>query len=305
MTRLTAATTEAATGFIWLTGRVLDQRRMANLNGGGDRDGVLAALEAYRTGDGGYAFGLEPDIKGPEPQPLTVMTALRILDEVGVAPGAPEIAWLGRHRADDGGFPALLESIAGYPRPPWIEPPTGIAGGLLPTGRIAGLMHKHRASAPWLDAATGFCWTAIEELEATHPYEVESALVFLDNAPDRPRALKAAARLGEMVRQQGLVMLDPAHPERFSPAPGYAEGEFHYAYDFAPTPQSLGAQWFSADETATALDHLARSQQGDGGWQISWRRWAPTTESEARPGVTIEKLHILRAWDSASLGDRQ
>jgi hypothetical protein len=47
-----------------------------------------------------------------------------------------------------------------------------------------------------------------------------------------------------------------------------------------------------------SLQHLAASQQDDGGWQINWRRWAPTSESEARPGLTIEKLQILRAWNA-------
>jgi hypothetical protein len=302
MTRLTQAMTQAAVRFVWLTGRVLDQRRLAYFTGGGDRDGVLGALAAYRTPDGAYAFGLEPDIKGPEAQPLTAMTAMRILDEVGAEPAAfaGVAAWLGRFAAADGGFPALLESIAKYPRPPWIEPPDEISGGLLPTGRITGLMHRNAVTAPWLDAATEFCWTALDGLTATHPYEVESALAFLDNAPDRARAATAAQRLGALVRDQGLVMLDPAHPERFTTPPGYADDEFHYAYDFAPTPGSLAAQWFSADELAVALDHLAAAQEADGGWQIGWRRWGPTTESEARPGITIERLRTLRAWDLAS-----
>src|SRR6478735_5558945 len=78
MTRLTDAMTQAAIRFVWLTGRVLDQRRLAYFTGDGDRDGVLGALAAYGTTDGAYAFGLEPDIKGPEAQPLTAMTAMRI-----------------------------------------------------------------------------------------------------------------------------------------------------------------------------------------------------------------------------------
>ncbi len=299
MTRLTDAMTAAAVRFVWLTGRVLDQRRLAYFTGDGDREGVLAALGAYRTSDGAYAFGLEPAIKGPEAQPLTAMTAMRVLDEVGADPArfGAVAAWLGGFQAPDGGLPALLASIGNDPRPPWIEPPTDLSGGLLPTGRVAGLMHKNAITAPWLDAATEFCWAAIDGLTATHPYEVESAVAFLDHAPDRDRAEAAARRLGGLARDQGLVMLEPAHPERYPTPPGYADDEFHYAYDFAPTPRSVAAQWFSADEMSVALDHLAAAQEDDGGWQISWRRWGPTTESEARPGMTIERLHTLRAWD--------
>jgi hypothetical protein len=292
-----------AADFVWLTGRVLDQRRLAYLTGDSDRDGVLAALAGYATPDGGYAFALEPDIKGPASQPLTVMTALTVLDEVDALDAdraGPACAWLGRHIVPDGGLPPLLDTIRAYPRPPWIEPPPRSAGALLPTARIVGLLLKRGLSAPWLDAATAFCWAAVEGLTETHPYEVHSAVVFLDHAPDRDRATKAADRLGQLVRDQGLVLLDPAHPERGRTAPGYAEDEFHYAYNFARSPDSVAARWFTQSEMDTALDQLAAGQRDDGGWQITWRRWAPTTESDARPGVTIEALHALRAWDDAA-----
>jgi hypothetical protein len=297
MTRLTPALTGRAATFIWLTGRVLDQRRMVHFQSG-DAHGMKSALDAYAS-EGAYAFGVEPDIRGPRPQPLTVMTALAILDEAGGDEERMTRAadWLGRHVAGDGGLPAFLPDLRDYPRPPWVEPPDAIEGGLLPTGRIAGLLHKHGIAPDWLGRATDFCWAAIDALEATHPYEVHSAIAFLDGVPDRDRAVEAAARLGRLVRDQGLAMLDPAHPERFTTAPGYADDEFHYAYDYAHSPESVAAQWFSADEMAVALDRLAAGQQDDGGWQITWRRWAPTTESEARPGYTIERLRILRAWD--------
>jgi hypothetical protein len=294
---------ERAADFVWLTGRVLDQRRLAHLTGDAGAAGVLAALDGYAVGDGGHAFGLEPDIRGPLPQPLAAMTALRLLDEVDALDAdraAPTCRWLGGHVTPDGGIPAILDSIRAYPRPPWLEPPDRPAGGLLPTARIAGLLFKHGITPPWLAAAAEFCWDAIERLETSHPYEVESAVAFLDHAADRGRAVKAAARLGDLVRDQRLVLLDPANPEGIRPAPGYIEGEFHYAYDYAPSPDTLAARWFSADEIATGLDHLAATQQDDGGWQINWRRWAPTTEFAARPGVTVEKLRILRAWDAAT-----
>jgi hypothetical protein len=142
----------------------------------------------------------------------------------------------------------------------------------------------------------------LDNLTSSHPYEVQSAVVFLDHASDRERAARIAARLGELVRDQRLVLLDPTHPERGRPAPGYAEAEFHYACDFAASPASLAARWFTEKELATSLDHLVSSQQEDGGWQINWRLWAPTTESEARPGRTIERLHILRAWEGLPVG---
>ncbi|WP_328470902.1 hypothetical protein OHA21_05775 [Actinoplanes sp. NBC_00393] len=55
---------DAARRRLRLVDRVLDPRRLAYLSGGGDRDGVLAALAGYATPDGGNAFALEPDVKG-------------------------------------------------------------------------------------------------------------------------------------------------------------------------------------------------------------------------------------------------
>ena len=74
---------DAAEHFIWLTARVIDQRRFAYLFGDGTADGVLAALDAYRNPDGGYGWALEPDGRGPVSQPIHVLTALEILDEIG------------------------------------------------------------------------------------------------------------------------------------------------------------------------------------------------------------------------------
>lgn len=301
MNRLNPDMMRRATAFVWLTGRVLDQRRLAHFTGEGDANGVLRALDAYTTSDGGHAFAVEPDIRGPLPQPLSAMTALRVLDEVDALDAdraAPICAWLGGHVTADGGLPAVLETVLAYPRPPWIVPPDPLAGGLLPTGRIAGLLLKHGVDAPWLADAVAFCWAAIEGLTTSHPYEVESAVAFLDHTPDRSRAAKAAARLGELVRDESLVLLTPSRPETARPAPGYAEGEYHYAYDVAPTPRSVAAAWFSEAEMAAALDHLAAAQQEDGGWPILWRQWSPTTAFEARPAVTVESLRVLRAWQS-------
>ena len=49
-------------------GRVLDRRRLELLEGG-DPAAVLAALDGYRNPDGGYGWGLEPDLRAQESQP--------------------------------------------------------------------------------------------------------------------------------------------------------------------------------------------------------------------------------------------
>lgn len=151
----------------------------------------------------------------------------------------------------------------------------------------------------WLFRATDFCWTAVEGLEKSHPYEIEAAVAFLDGVPDRSRAEAAADRLGRLVREQGLAVLDPDRLEEYPPAPGYAAGERHFPYDYARTPQSLARRWFTDEEMARSLEHLASEQREDGGWPVNWRQWAPGTALEARPIVTIEALRTLRAHGRA------
>src|SRR5690606_3186666 len=139
MARIDDTVIARAARFIWTTGGVLDQHRMALFAGTGSREAALAALAAHRTGDGGYAFALEPDVKGPEPHPLTAMTALEILDEIGAldqATAGPVCDWLARHTAPDGGVPDLLPAIEAYPRPPWVAASPQDRGGLLTTARI-------------------------------------------------------------------------------------------------------------------------------------------------------------------------
>lgn len=303
MARITDTMIERAAEFIWLTGSVLDQHRMALIATGRGREGARRALQAHRTGEGGYAYALEPDVKGPEPQPLSAMVALEILDEIDALDqesGASVCDWLERRTADDGGVPDLLTTIESYPRPPWVAAPPQNAGGLLTTARVTGLLLKHRIEHPWIERATAFCRQSIHGLRTTHPYEVFSVNAFLDHDPDRGFAHAAAKRLGELVRDTGLVLSDPANPEGLSTPPGYAEHEFHFACDFARSPRSLAAAWFTEEEMRASLDRLAAEQREDGGWPIHYRRWNPAIEQQARPGFTLAALRTLRAWDQAA-----
>lgn len=285
--------------FIWLTARVLEQRLFAHHFLGGGAEPVETALAAYRNADGGYGHALEPDLRGPVSQPLHTAHALGVLDRLGRCDGRhveSVCRYLTAISTPDGALPALHPAQRGYPAAPWIPVVDDPPSSLLTTGPVVGVLHRNDAWHAWLFRATEYCWSAVESLDETHPYEVEAALAFLDAAPDRPRAAAAAHRLGTLVRDRELVLLDPERAAQVPVAPGYAPGEHHFAYDYASTPGSLARDWFTDAELERALDHLAASQQEDGGWPITWRRWAPGTELEARPMVTLRALLTLRAY---------
>ena len=71
----------AAVTFLTTHGRILERRRMQLLLGEGTAEDVLAALDAYRTADGGYGWGLEPDLRSTTSQPVAAMHALEVLAE--------------------------------------------------------------------------------------------------------------------------------------------------------------------------------------------------------------------------------
>ncbi|MEU3499625.1 hypothetical protein ABZ726_02245 [Streptomyces hundungensis] len=288
--------------FIWLTARVLEQRRFAYHFLGRGADAVEAALCAYEGDDGGYGHALEPDLRGPVSQPLHTAHALRVLDSVGRL-GGQRVERVCRYLTEvstkDGALPALHPSQRGYPAAPFVPVVDDPPSALLTTGPVVGLLHRNQVWHAWLFRATDFCWAAVDALETSHPYEVQAAVAFLNGVPDRARAQAAADRLGRLVREQGLAVLDPARLDDCPVAEGYAPGEQHFPHDYAPAPESAARRWFTDEEMGRSLDHLEAEQREDGGWPIRWRAWAPGTALECRPMVTIEALRTLRAYGRA------
>jgi hypothetical protein len=273
--------------FVWLTARVLEQRRFAYHFLDGGADPVETALTAYRNEDGGYGHALEPELRGPVSQPAHAAHALRVLDEIGRCGGqrAERLCrYLTSASTPDGALPAAClppETTAAL-----LEP----AGDLLATGPVVGVLHRNGVWHAWLFRATDFCWAAVEALEHPDPQLVQAAVAFLDGVPDRPRAQAAAERLGRLVRRQRLAVLEP---ER---TPDEHHRHYYYAYDFARSPDSLARRWFTSAEMDRALDFLAAAQAPDGGWPARSHSWTPTAHLERRPVRTIEALLTLRAY---------
>ena len=182
---------------------------------------MKAALEPYKTADGGYGYALEPDGRGPTSQPPHIWTALEALDDVGSTdPRVPD--HLETITAPDGGVPVATPDMRAVAAAPWWA--IGEEGTLLATALLFAPLSKHVAH-PWLGRAEAFLWDAVDAIEKTHPYEVEAAITFLDAASDRPRARggggaprRARARAG---------------PRRRSSPRATRVGEIHHPHDFA------------------------------------------------------------------------
>jgi hypothetical protein len=279
---------DAAAGFVWRTGRLLDRHRFVHLFLDGDREPVLAALAAYQNPDGGFGNALEPDLRGPDSQTEPVEVAFWVLDEVD-AMDDPMVAracdWLVTASTAEGGVPFVLPSALEYPRAPWWQTEPDPPAGLVPTAAIAGLLHRHRVAHPWLEGAIAFTWGAVDRMAETDAYEVRSVLPFLDHVPDRERAQAAFRRVGDLALEQGLVALDPA-----------ATGDVHRPLDFAPTPETMARRLFRDEVIEAHLDALVTGQQPDGGWTVGWPAWTEAAGLEWRAWATVRNLGILRAY---------
>jgi hypothetical protein len=291
---------QAAERFMLSSARLLDRLRFAYHFQDGPAEAVVDALRPYQNPDGGFGHALEPDGRGAGSQPAHVHHALQVLDDVGRL-GGPivqrAVDYLVSVTTDRGGVPVALPTLNEAPRAPWWNvdgdaPPAS----LLPTAGIVGLLLANRFEHPWLDRATAFCWEAIEALQETHPYEINFCVTFLDRAPDRARAERLAGRLGELVRDRHLVLLDPDVPGDVTIPPGYAPGERQTPIDYATSPDSLARRWFSEREVERALETLTSAQEPDGGWRFNWREWNPATTLEWRGAVTVRALTILRNY---------
>jgi hypothetical protein len=275
----------AAAQFIAANARVLDRRRFERLFADGAAEAVRDAVAAYRTHDGGFGHGLEPDGRDPASQPAAIELALRTLDEAGawdenLVAGACD--WLQAHAPAEGGSVFVEPTIERWPHAPWWVAEPGRPASLVSTGQLAGTLHARGVTHPWLDRATELLWSRIGQLETAGPYDMRGVIRFLDHVPDRARAERALERVAPLLLD--AVTLDPDAP-----------GETHSPLDFAPLPGSLARSLFDEPVIRGHLDHLAAGQRDDGGWTFNWGAWSPAAELEWRGSITVDALATLHA----------
>jgi hypothetical protein len=280
--------------FLNRDGRLIERRLAASLFDGADPAGVVDAVLAYRNPDGGFGHGLEPDKRCPDSLPIDVESALDILLAAKSARGGDALdlsavvssacAWLASVAQPDGSMPLAFPVMEPYPRAEhwsdWTYTPA-----LNPTAGLAGRLHRLGAAGPWLDQATEWCWGRLDAGFDEDAHALAEVLVFLANVPDRDRADSAAEGVGAWLAGAQWYRADPSDPE-------YGVTPLH----LARTPDS---PWRSLFDDATIdghLDRLARDQQLDGGWAITWEPPGVAATLEWRGIETLRALRTLRAY---------
>jgi hypothetical protein len=291
----------AAHAFMATHARLLDRRRFALLSGDGDGDGgdgdraaVLAALEAYRNADGGYGWGLEPDLRSDESQPGAAGHAFETFAEV-----APMISsragalcdWLDIVTLQDGGLPFTLPVANAAGVAPWFVDGDRTASSLQITAFVLAAAHRAAvhdpvvAAHPWLRRATDYCLTSIEALdENPFAYVLAFSIRLLDEIHDRyPQAPALMKRLGAHVPADGRVAVT-----------GGAEGETLRPLDITPDPDRPARRLVDPEYVAADLERLTAGQRDDGGWTVDYLPISPAGAMEWRGYATVKAIQTLR-----------
>ena len=284
----------AAADFVAGSARLLDRRRFDVLFAGGSVEPLLAAVDGYRNPDGGYGWGLEPDLRSRTSQPGGALHAFEAFAAAAPAttPRAVELCdWLAGVTLPDGGLPfALPVPDPAACAPFWATADSG-RSSLQITAIVATAAYRVAAADPavaahpWLARATEFCRATLAAMDtAPHAMELAFAVRWLDAAAVRtPGVADLLDRIRSWVPADGVLHVD-----------GGADDEFMRPLDFAPTPGGP-ARSLLADGVAEAeLARLAAAQLPDGGWAVDFDSYSPAATLEWRGYRTVDALLLLR-----------
>jgi hypothetical protein len=284
----------AAADFMAGHARPLDRRRFGVVINGDSPEGALAALSAYRNPDGGYGWGLEPDLRSTTSQPGPALHAFEVFEDILPArtPVAIELCdWLASVSLPDGGLPFALPIEDGAGSAPfWVNAdPTvsslQITAVVLGGAQRVAAVDPAVASHDWLARATEYCLGTIAALEeAPEAMQLAFSVRLLDALGERhPRAEELLAKLGEHIPASGVV-----------PVTGGIEGEAMRPLDFAPFPDRPARNLFSPEVISADLDRLAGEQRDDGGWEVDFASYSPAAALEWRGHATVRAVTILK-----------
>ena len=274
--------------------RILDRRRFDLLWGDGDPAAAVAALDGYRNPDGGYGWGLEPDLRSPESQPGAAAHAFEVFEEIApvtVSQAAALCDWLASVSLPDGGLPFALPLTVPTASAPWWAGADRTASSLQITAVTAAAAHRVAAhdpavaGHPWLAGATGYCLAAIGALdERPHAYVLSFAVRFLDAVREaRPEAAALLAELGGHIPADGRVAVE-----------GGTEQEALRPLDFAPYPDRPARDLLAPEVVEADLDRLAGERRDDGGWTVDYAPISPAGALEWRGAATVRAVDVLR-----------
>lgn len=285
-----------ASAFMAAHARALDRRRFEVATSDSDtaRQAVIAGLDLYRNADGGYGWGLEPDLRAGESQPGGAQHALEAFADAGPATSphaAALLDWLGSVTLPDGGLPFALPISDPTACAPFWANADPAASSLQITAVVATQAYRSARwdatvrDHPWLETATRHCFDAIRRIDdVPAAYELSFALQLLDiTAEAHPDAGELLAHLGQFVPRDGTVAVA-----------GGAEGETLHLLDLSPEPDRPLRELLDPQAVSDDLDRLEQGQLEDGGWGVGFTSYSDAAALEWRGYCTVAAVTILR-----------
>ncbi len=284
---------DAASDFMTAHARTLDRRRLDLLLGKGDPEATLGALNAYRNPDGGYGWGLEPDLRAVESQPGAALHALEVFEElapVGTQQALALCDWLAQAALPNGALPFALPPANRTACAPFWADADPTVSSLHITAAVAAQAHRvglrdpNVAAHPWLGAATTYCLDAIARVrEAPHAIELMFIL----------RLLEAVHEVHPDVQHELSRVAAFLPPNATMHVGGGLEDEFLRPLDYSPRPDGALRRQLDPTVITADLDRLERLQQPDGGWVVDFSSYSPAAELEWRGYATVEAVSVL------------
>jgi hypothetical protein len=290
----------AAGTFLTTHGRVLDRRRFELLTGDGDPAAVLHAVDAYRNPDGGYGWGLEPDLRDVTSQPGAALHAFEAFADAAPSTSAHAVElcdWLDANSLPDGGVPFALpvNNPAGC-MPAWAEADSTTSSLQITAAVTMNSLRLARhdkgvAAHPWLARATAYCLEQIADADRSWgALELRFSLHVLDAlADERPEVIGELERLRAVIPADGVLHVQGGLPD-----------EVMRPLDFASYPDRPVRSMFDADVIAADLERLASEQRPDGGWQQDFTSYSPAADLEWRGYLTVYAVSVLQANGAGS-----
>jgi len=248
-------TIENARSFVHAHGVMWERALWDYLFDQGPVERVHQCLSCYKNENGGWAHGLEHDIKSPLSNPLMLEFLLSVIRDTGIPAGTlldNTPAWLESIQNPDGtlGNPSGLMD---YPHAQWWE------GGQNKPDSITGNLIKLNLCPPTVQEKTRN-WVlenlTLEKIRSNNwLFMAYHAYDYFFNVDDFPQLEKYQEAIGENIYACAL-----GHE---------AEGEMNKLFpffQFASGPESTVAKNAPAGLIDRILDHLGSSQREDGGW---------------------------------------
>lgn len=268
-----------------------------------NREDIFAALKRYQNPDGGFGYGIGPDLRAPTSTPIATTHGFQKIEEFAGYEIDRELVESGLKYFEDtfnsdlNRWFAVTKEVNDYPHPPWWHYDEEKGGTVIdeswgnPTAEIIGYLKKYEDPLNDLDADR-LVEEAINRLKEKQDYGSEHEIYcYLRLYQTLPQEKANEIRTQIASAAKSLIRDDPAEWSDYVPTP----------LDFVKSPE--GDQFgISQDLLSANLDFLVETLEKQGVIQPNWE-WGQYEDAwegakqEWTGILTLETLTLLKRFN--------